>query len=88
MDWKKIKRPPILRPQKVRCPHCHSFVPQGNFCSVCAKRIRNICNCWIVNNQWRCWRKEGCPGLGFYNEALQQNETTKMQVLGLLSKLH
>ena len=38
MAWKKIKRPPVLRPQQVRCPHCHHHVMASNFCSACGKK--------------------------------------------------
>nr|DAU41156.1 MAG TPA: zinc-ribbon containing domain protein [Caudoviricetes sp.] len=58
-----------LRPQKVRCPHCHQFVTPGNFCCRCAKKIRFICNCWVLNKRWRCGY-DCCPGLRLYSELL------------------
>lgn len=71
MDWKKIKRPPILRPQKVRCPHCHSFVAPDNFCGVCGKKLRHICNCCVFEKKWNCGEKK-CPGLRIHEELLRE----------------
>lgn len=72
MSWTKIKRPPVLRPQKVRCPHCHSFVAPDNFCGVCGKKLRHLCKCdFIVGRVWNCGESR-CPGMHIHSELLRE----------------
>lgn len=75
MSWKKVKRPPILRPQKVQCPHCHRLVWNGNFCCVCTHRLRYYCKCpFFGNMKWRC-RKDGkCHGYHTLVEILEETK--------------
>ena len=49
------------------CPNCGQEVEDGNFCSVCAWKLKDVCDCWVKKQPHDCGR-EFCPGLGLLVE--------------------
>ena len=46
---------------KIKCPHCGARTNEdGNFCTVCGRKIIEICDCWILNRPYNCGHDE-CP---------------------------
>ena len=48
---------------RINCPHCNARVHVGNFCTACARKMVETCNCWQVNRTFNCGHNE-CPTIG------------------------
>jgi hypothetical protein len=46
----------------VMCPNCGRDTVDGNFCRRCGKKMREVCDCWVLKKQHNCGYDE-CPGL-------------------------
>ncbi len=58
-----------LEKEKTTCPHCGEVVHKGNFCSVCAKKMVDECDCWVVHQKHNC-HHDKCPGWQIAVDAL------------------
>ena len=52
------------------CPNCNSDVENGNFCSACAWKLKDVCDCWVKKQPHDCGR-DWCPGLELLAEELK-----------------
>ena len=44
------------------CPQCKTEnKSDANFCKKCAKKLRQVCNCWVKKDLYDCGH-EKCPG--------------------------
>mgnify|MGYP000017171304 CR=1 FL=1 len=50
--------------KKIFCSSCKKWVPAGNFCSLCGRKLVHTCDCWITKLRMHC-KNRTCWGLKF-----------------------
>lgn len=61
---------------RVKCPKCDREVPAGNFCALCATKLKEVCDCWIKKEPYNC-EQEKCPGYRLY--VLEAGKESKVE---------
>lgn len=44
------------------CSSCKKWVPAGNFCSLCGRKLVVKCNCWLLGKPYNCGLSK-CPDM-------------------------
>ena len=53
------------------CSSCgHKNASTFNFCEKCARKIRMVCNCWVLKKEYNCGHSE-CPGFDLLNDVIR-----------------
>ena len=49
----------------MKCPVCGAKEQNGNFCSECSTKLKEVCDCWVKKEPYNC-EQEKCPGYRLY----------------------
>ena len=48
--------------KKIFCSSCKKWVPAGNFCSLCGRKLVVTCDCWLLGRPYNCGLSK-CPNM-------------------------
>lgn len=55
----------------MECRKCRAKNQNGNFCTECGTKLKEVCCCWIKKEPYNCG-EEKCPSYRLYKKTIPQ----------------